>query len=116
MRIGEGFVYTMGNNLHGRLGLGDQNLTHSSVPCLVESLLEQRISKVACGMNNTIAITEAGQVYSWGLGEHGILGTGDAYTRYTPTLVSSFKSNGMQMQAVSCGHKHSVFLSSSNII
>ena len=47
----------MGNNFHGRLGLGDKMLTHSAVPCLVEALLQERIVNVACGFSHTVAVT-----------------------------------------------------------
>jgi alpha-tubulin suppressor-like RCC1 family protein len=55
--VAEGYVYTMGNNLHGRLGLGDKTMTHSAVPCLVETLLQDRISSIACGWTHTAAVT-----------------------------------------------------------
>lgn len=113
-KIGEGFVYTMGNNLNGRLGLGDQSLTHSSVPCLVESLLNERISKIACGVNNTIAITETGIVYTWGLGDFGVLGTGNSSTQYSPTMLEYFRNNNIQIESASCGNKHAGFVSSNN--
>lgn len=50
-------MYTMGNNINGRLGLGDKSLSHSSVPCLVESLVDYTISKVTCGWTHTAAIS-----------------------------------------------------------
>lgn len=47
----------MGNNLNGRLGLGDKSLTHSAVPCLVEGLLQHYVTKISCGLAHTAAIT-----------------------------------------------------------
>lgn len=47
----------MGNNISGRLGLGDKSLTHSAVPCLVEGLLQHYVTKVSCGSAHTAAIT-----------------------------------------------------------
>lgn len=47
----------MGNNQHGRLGLGDKAITHSSVPCLVESLLKEQTIDVSCGFAHTATIT-----------------------------------------------------------
>lgn len=67
-----GQVYSMGSNIDGKLGVGQQTLKHSNVPCLVENL--QGIVKVACGSGHTLAMGEQGQVYSWGQGLYGALG------------------------------------------
>jgi len=110
MKIGEGFLYTMGSNFHGRLGLGDQTLTHSSVPCLVESLLNERIMNVSCGTSHTIAITDIGDAFSWGLGEFGALGNNDTFTRYVPSKIDYFAKNKIPIVGAACGSRHSIFM------
>lgn len=54
---------------------------------------------------------ESGDVYSWGLGEFGALGTGDTFTRYSPFKLEYFQTNKVKVVSVSCGHKHSIFVS-----
>ena len=102
----------IGNNFHGRLGLDDRNLSHSSEPCLVESLLNEKIISVSCGSIHTIAVTEAGRVYSWGFGEFGALGIGNNVTEYKPVLIQTFVKQNIYISSVACGNKHSMFLSS----
>jgi len=53
----EGFVYSMGNNLNGRLGIGEKAGTHSSVPCLIENLQSYTIIKISCGWTHSAAIS-----------------------------------------------------------
>ena len=60
----EGHVYCMGSNADGKLGVGENTLRQSNVPCLVEGL--QGIAKVACGTSHTLAVTHRGEVYAWG--------------------------------------------------
>ena len=71
-----GQVYSMGNNQDGKLGVGQMHMRSSNVPCLVENL--SGIVKVACGSSHTLAISEHGQAYSWGLGFSGALGIGES--------------------------------------
>ena len=46
------------------------------------------LSGVACGHNFTLAWTSEGQLYSWGRGQHGALGHGDAKDVPTPRRVA----------------------------
>lgn len=73
----EGAVYSFGDGLDGRLGHGD------SAPCAHPRLLSgafggQRVIAVSCVWDHTIALTDGGGVYSWGLGLSGQLGHGDS--------------------------------------
>jgi alpha-tubulin suppressor-like RCC1 family protein len=43
------------------------------------------IVDVACGSAHSIALSEFGEVYVWGLNKHGQLGTGDRNQLYKPT-------------------------------
>ena len=57
----------------GCLGHGDwQSL---SAPKLVESLLTVDVSAVACGTGHVVIVGRKGDVYSWGRGSLGRLGT-----------------------------------------
>lgn len=101
----------MGNNLHGRLGLGADSPTSSAEPRLVETLMNVKVIAVACGVTHTVAISEKGRAYSWGLGELGALGTGTAASQCKPVLIEHFSNSNVQIVAAACGEKHSVFLS-----
>ena len=102
----------MGSNAHGRLGVGNQSLTHSPIPSLVESLIDEKIVAVSCGPTHNVAISEIGEVYSWGLGDSGSLGLGNTLTKYTPTRINFFGANKLAIESASCGAKHTIFVTS----
>ena len=54
----------MGSNAEGKLGVGERSLANSNVPCLVEGI--SNISKIACGLSHTVAVSADGDCYSWG--------------------------------------------------
>lgn len=70
----DGDVYTWGDGFCGQLGHGDKK--PQVLPVQVESggLDDECISHVSCGARHTLAVTESGEVYSWGLGHFGVLG------------------------------------------
>jgi X-linked retinitis pigmentosa GTPase regulator len=49
-----GYVYSMGSNANGKLGIGDLKKPTCNVPTLVEGL--QNVVKVACGLSHTLAL------------------------------------------------------------
>jgi X-linked retinitis pigmentosa GTPase regulator len=98
-----GHVYTMGSNTDGRLGIGSRTIRNSASPCLVEDLSSCICSKVSCGWAHTAVITETGDVFVWGLGEFGALGTGSTESRYSPAQMSLPRG---QVIDVSCGSRH----------
>ena len=113
MCVEDGFVYTMGNNMNGRLGLGEKSLTHSPVPCLVEGLLSHRMNKVSCGWAHSASVTQNGEVFTWGLGEFGALGHGDLYTRYEPHMVEILVQKDIFIRDLDAGTRHTAFISTS---
>ncbi len=70
-----GSLYAWGWNKFGQLGLGDTEDRCS--PTLVAGLAGQAVKLLACGWRHTVAVTQAGTVYSWGRGVNGQLGHGD---------------------------------------
>lgn len=47
------------------------------------------IVEIACGSSHSAAVTDAGQLYTWGQGNYGRLGHGDTNTQLKPKPVSS---------------------------
>jgi alpha-tubulin suppressor-like RCC1 family protein len=58
-------VYSWGNNINGQLGIG-QIGGYRAEPQLVEALNGEVVNAIQCGTNNTMALTELGQVFGWG--------------------------------------------------
>ena len=81
---GELYAWGYGRAL-GSVGKGNINGTPSPVP-LFSSL---PVRAVSCGHNFTLVCTQAGGVYSWGAGRHGVLGHGDETDKAEPTALES---------------------------
>ena len=64
----EGGLWSWGAGTYGRLGLGDER--HQCLPVRVGShhFSGQRISMVAAGDAHSVALTELGALYTWGMG------------------------------------------------
>ena len=78
MLCDNGTVYTWGKGGHHRLGHGGASEEHSPHPRAVEALLGKRVSDIAVGICHAAARTEDGEVFAWGLNDHGQLGEGEA--------------------------------------
>ena len=74
------FVYTMGSNRCGQLGIRDTSIASKSSPVLVEQLRGLKIVDVSCGGNHTVVATDRGEAFSWGEGRYGALGVIDTCT------------------------------------
>jgi alpha-tubulin suppressor-like RCC1 family protein len=72
-----GTVYAWGDNRVGQLGLGDRETQNCLTPRIVGKLGGEKIKDIAAGNFHSLALTEAGEVYAWGLNEYGQLGLGD---------------------------------------
>lgn len=99
-----GEVYTMGNNAEGRLGIGNRSIKQCASPCLVETLSAHRAVSVSCGWGHTAAVSENGDLYTWGAGEQGALGLGSTETQWVPARVNL--SHELSASNVSCGARH----------
>nr|XP_022329995.1 probable E3 ubiquitin-protein ligase HERC1 isoform X2 [Crassostrea virginica] len=101
-----GEVYSWGDGDYGKLGHG----THSTqkIPKLVKGPLVGKIVKsVSAGYRHSAAVTEDGELYTWGDGEFGRLGHDYTSSKNFPTKVQSIESVGM----VACGGSHTLAVS-----
>ncbi|ETV89424.1 hypothetical protein H257_00711 [Aphanomyces astaci] len=102
----KGELYTFGEGKFGRLG--HNNERNQIVAKVVDTLVSSPIRQVACGGFHTAAVSESGEVYTWGGGEHGQLGHGDKVNKTIPSLVE--KLNDRVVVQITCGWSHTVAL------
>ena len=68
----EGTLHAVGKGNFGSLGLG--GTIFASGPRLITKLSNKKIVSIACGMFHTLALSDIGDVFSWGRGFEGQLG------------------------------------------
>nr|XP_060611660.1 probable E3 ubiquitin-protein ligase HERC1 isoform X2 [Anolis sagrei ordinatus] len=102
----EGEVFSWGDGDYGKLGHG--NSSTQKYPKLIQGPLQGKVVVcVSAGYRHSAAVTEDGELYTWGEGDFGRLGHGDSNSRNIPTLVKDISNVG----EVSCGSSHSIALS-----
>ena len=84
-----GGVYTFGDGEEGQLGHGDEDheLAPREVPAAAFS--GERVVMVAAGGVHTVALSEAGHVFTWGSGSSGQLGHNDQGDQLAPRQVAA---------------------------
>jgi hypothetical protein len=127
-------IYCWGDNGCGQFGNGkrdDENATldlindlrnnninvdlssfygeHKNAPQLNEILSNLNIDVVKCGFWHSLALTDKGEVYTWGLISTGV--SIEQMTQSTPIKVDYF--GGEKVVMISCGYKHSMALTES---
>lgn len=102
-----GYVYMMGSNKQGKLGISNESLTYASRPLIVESLADYQIIDLSCGGSHTAAVSTSGSVFAWGNGAYGALGYNESDCSYVPKKVSLNNS----ITKVSCGSRHTGVIS-----
>ncbi|XP_074535241.1 E3 ISG15--protein ligase HERC5-like isoform X2 [Halichoeres trimaculatus] len=81
----DGKVFTFGEGSHGQLG---HNSTETEKkPRLVEGLGEQAV-QISCGRRHTLVLGSSGQLWAFGDGGKGQIGTGCTEDSLIPTLVN----------------------------
>lgn len=89
--------------------LADISLRQNRViPTRVLSLRIQTICRTAAGKSHTVAITEDGELYTWGNGWEGALGQGDLRIKLLPSRVDSLV--GINVTHVAAGRSHSAVI------
>eukprot|EP00762_Andalucia_godoyi_P006478 ANDGO_02934.mRNA.1 Ultraviolet-B receptor UVR8 len=104
-------VFGFGYNFNGELGLGHRD--HVASPELIRHLEGRGVMDVQCGWNSSAAVTDTGDVYTWGSNGFGQLGHDSTNDENLPRLVKSIVSK--QIVAVSCGRCHMAAISSDGV-
>ena len=103
----DGNVWAWGNNSHGQLGIGRNDITQIDTPQNV--LLLTDIIAIEAGYAHTLALQDNGNVWIWGSNTNGQLGngkTGQETSEYKPYLIQTLDN----CVAIAAGYAHSVAL------
>jgi E3 ubiquitin-protein ligase HERC4 len=116
MAINEwGQLFAWGSNSSGQCGHENDSSAIYPMPKLVKSLATKQIVQVACGQFHSLALTNSGELYSFGANLLGQLGLGfDNEKVVKPTLVKSLA--GVPISFLSCGGNHSFVISKSGAV
>ena len=79
-------------------------------PKLIVGLEGEGIVDVAIGPTHGAALSDGGDLYTWGGGVYGQLGIGDFDVHHEPTILESMQDGSVIRQIV-CGHDHTVAVS-----
>lgn len=88
----DGQVWSSGLGFSGILGHG--NLEDSKQPRLIEALVHTRVIDVAVGVRHSVAVSEKGQVFTWGSADMGQLGLGSPDDTEVHTWASDPRTGG----------------------
>lgn len=78
-------------------------------PRIIKGMRELHFVRVACGAAHTLALTGSGEVYSFGQGIFGALGSGNMDNNNTPIGIEELW--GLGIIQIACGENHSAALS-----
>jgi len=109
---GVGCVYACGLKEYGALGLGGTEGVVSK-PTKVD-IDGENFKTVAAGTHLSFAVTDQGNMYSWGSATNNALGHGDEEDKEEPEVVTSKQLETRQVLAVSAGGQHSAILAIAN--
>ena len=90
----DGSLWTWGQGINGKLGLG--NTTSYSSPVRVGALNDW--ADVLAGDHHTIARKNDGTVWAWGDNSYGQLGMGDTIDRSSPVQITSLANSVRSLQ------------------
>ncbi|XP_065185533.1 uncharacterized protein LOC135816092 [Sycon ciliatum] len=99
-----GALFACGANSEGQLGMGVAAKKTKYTAMTPLTCNSAKFVKVAAGALSSAAVTDAGRLYTWGNGEHGILGQADTKPRFSPTEVAGLGDKMVRSVAIGCNH------------
>ena len=88
----------------------DSHTAFQLTPKWVDTLSQDRVVGVALGVDFTLAVTDAGAVFSFGYSEEGALGHGSPEAEVLPRRIEALAQTGRRFVAVAAGHDHALAL------
>jgi len=98
----DGELFTFGNGHLGQLGHG--GTLREYVPRLVQALAGKKVTGAVTGSHHTAVWTEEGELFTFGAGNHGMLGHGGKHDERVPRLVGALV--GKKVIGTASGGRH----------
>lgn len=106
-------LFALGSSAFGQLGLGGEVLEAKypmTVACFQPGS-NVKVVKIAAGSYHSLAISEEGQLWSWGYAIHGQLGHGIIEDERTPRRVDYWDYSTVKVVSVAAGYAHTIGMS-----
>ena len=97
-------LYTLGWNGCGQLGDGTHNT--SKIPLKIELASGIKPTQIAAGYNQSMAIGNDGELYTWGENSYGTLGDGTQIESPRPKKITL--ASGIKPKQIACGDQYSM--------
>eukprot|EP01120_Amphizonella_sp_Union-15-10_P007689 TRINITY_DN2623_c0_g1_i1.p1 TRINITY_DN2623_c0_g1~~TRINITY_DN2623_c0_g1_i1.p1 ORF type:complete len:347 (-),score=39.43 TRINITY_DN2623_c0_g1_i1:67-1005(-) len=108
----DGSVWSLGHPESMQLGM--ELVEPVNQPQRISELKHEEVIDIACSSLHVLALTRSNNVYSWGVGNYGILGNGSQKRSLKPYLIKGLRSE--TFQSVHCTHSASFLLSTSGTL
>ncbi|MBQ7336171.1 MAG: hypothetical protein IJW92_06845, partial [Clostridia bacterium] len=109
----DGKVYAWGSNGQGQLGI--DSVSSANVPTLVSALETVKIVSVAAGKQYSLALSESGVVYAWGLNSKLQLGISGSNIS-VPTVIETLTSASVFVTQIFAGETSAAALTGSGAL
>jgi alpha-tubulin suppressor-like RCC1 family protein len=86
----QGTLFAFGSNSYGKLGVGSKNLSET-FPIEIKGIKD--VKKISLGQEHSGAITKNGDLFMWGSGYFGQLGTGEKENYNNPKMLTVIQNN-----------------------
>lgn len=84
---------------------------------LITEFLGKFIKLITCGSKHSIAVSSKNEVFAWGVGRSGRLGTGKQENEFSPaTIQLPTLSKEQSITHIACGWSHSIVVAANSFV